>query len=120
MLLCGDFNVTTGNEDIRLSTSVTIPERREFEDILRSDEIPPRAVKDTMNKQGRELLNFCEVYSCHIAIGRLDTCIGVGEFTFINQNGSSIEYTDYFILTKPVYIYDVAVDFKIIFIYIRV
>ena len=101
IIICGDLNARTGNELDFESQCRNVPELDEFNEILDGDIGVKRTSCDSVvNNFGKQLLQFCKTYSCYIVNGRFGTDKDIGEYTFINQNGSSV--IDYFIASKSV------------------
>ena len=112
ILINGDLNSRTGQcLDYIESGDDFLSELDEFRDIFEYNSALPRSSRDnTINKAGRELLKFCKTFSCSIVNGRVGHDKDVGDFTFINQNGSSV--VDYFIVSNN--LVNQIVDFNIL------
>ena len=92
ILICGDFNARTGSENDFIENSNVVSELEEYVDLFNSQFDSPRTSSDnSVNKCGRELLDFCKTYGCYI----LNDRFGGSDYTFMNKNGCSV--IDYFI-----------------------
>ena len=97
-LVTGDFNARTGNrfdfvEDEFLHKLDMLPDDY-VEDVFLN-----RVSEDTtVNEYGNYLLDFCKTSGLRIMNGRIGSDGGVGKFTCVTQNGSSV--VDY-ILCRP-------------------
>ena len=97
-ILCGDFNVRTGERLNFIKVDMNIPEFQKYHDIFDMGEIPVRKSCDkTITQNGKDLLNFCKVYSVVIINGRCGNDLN-GSFTYISAQGCSL--IDY-ILCSP-------------------
>ena len=106
LIITGDFNARTADFDDFVVSDNHVPLFREYNNVFREVVTTRRVSSDkTINKWGRELLNFCKAYGVSIVNGRLDD----GDYTFIDTIGCSV--IDYFIATKPVY--DFIVDLSV-------
>ena len=112
LIIGGDLNSRIGNEhDYIDRIQDNIPELREYSDILYDNNVPPRKSYDNVvNKSGKQLLKFCKIYNCFVVNGRCGSDTGIGDFTFINQNGCSV--IDYFVLSAS--LFDIVSNFNIV------
>ena len=109
LLICGDLNSRVGNEK-----DYVIFDNTANIDILPIDyktyEIIPRFSQDnTINTNGRKLLNFCKFNSLRIANGRLGLDKGVGKYTCVGSTSRSV--IDYVIVNPS--LFDVICDFHV-------
>ena len=114
LLITGDLNSRVGNEK-----DYVIFDNTANIDILpidyKTEEIIPRFSQDnTINTNGRKLLNFCKLNSLRIANGRLGLDKGVAKYTCVGSTSSSV--IDY-VIGNPS-LFDVICDFIIIIIII--
>lgn len=98
ILICGDFNSRVGNEH-----DYVIFDNDTNIDILpigyEIDELCPRSSQDnTINANGRKLLDFCKLNRLRIANGRVGADKGVGKYTYVGATGKSV--IDYVIVSS--------------------
>ena len=102
MIICGDMNARTGTLDETINVSDNVPELHEYYEILNDDfDIPRRSCDKTVNKFGKDLIEFCKAYSFIILNGRIGKTDNSGDYTFIGQQGCSI--VDYYLCTRNLY-----------------
>lgn len=75
-----------------------VPALNEFKEVFNNpDEFDKRVCCDkAVNRNGREVLQFCSVYSLGIVNGRVGSDKQYGQYTYISTNGCSV--TDYCIV----------------------
>ena len=98
VLICGDFNSRIGNQKdyVIFDNDVNI-------DILpldyEIDTIIPRFSQDnTINTNGRKLLDFCRQNGLRVVNGRVGEDKGVGKYTYVGSTGCSV--IDYVIVNS--------------------
>jgi hypothetical protein len=94
IFITGDFNSRTGNEQEYICFDQHLDSNPDLET---NSNIIERANKDKIvDAYGKRLLELCKNTNLLIGNGRLDKDKSIGEFTFINTNGTST--VDYLIL----------------------
>ena len=99
LILFGDFNARTGNENSDAADTVDCG----FDIFGNSEDAhssPHRVSKDTVvNDFGRYLLNVCTEFDLTILNGSVDGS-NIGNYTYISPTGCSV--VDYFVASKTV------------------
>ncbi|MEW8548220.1 MAG: endonuclease/exonuclease/phosphatase family protein [Candidatus Thiodiazotropha sp.] len=103
LMLLGDLNARTSDLPDFIQFENNVPELEEFDDILfNNSHVPVRVSCDkTVNKFGRDLLNFCITYSLLIVNSRIGEDKDIGNFTFVSSNGNSV--IDYIICSQDLF-----------------
>ena len=98
IMIMGDLNARTGNEKDFIDIVQHVPELDEYNDVWYAG-IPDRTSCDNVvNRSGIKLLEFCKMFGICIVNGRSGNDKGVGNFTFVNSNGSSV--IDYMLISN--------------------
>ena len=97
LLICGDFNGRTGTEADYVifdnaRNNPTLPDNYELD-----VELQRFSQDHIINRNGRNLLQFCKAHNLRLCNGRFGDDKGVGKFTYIGHNGKSV--IDYVIMS---------------------
>ena len=103
VILCGDFNSRTGTlQEFDLNDLCNVSVLEEYSDILLPKVDIPRCSADkTINRLGRNLINFLKSYQLYIVNGRMGEDMNSGDFTYIDTSGCSV--IDYFICSADIF-----------------
>ncbi|MEW8542874.1 MAG: reverse transcriptase family protein, partial [Candidatus Thiodiazotropha sp.] len=105
LIIAGDLNARTAELPDFFQCKNNVPDLDEYDEILNTcDGVRNRSSCDkTVNKFGKQLINFCIAYSLLIINGRNGDDEGIGNFTFTGAMGNSV--IDYIICSQSLFKY---------------
>lgn len=105
LVFAGDLNARTASLSDTIQFKNNVPDLEEYDEIINTfDEMRARVSCDkTVNKFGKELINFCITYSLLIINSRSGEDEGIGNFTFVGATGNSV--IDYIICSQNIFKY---------------